>query len=314
MPSPTTTIQRRDLGEVVNEYVVGNADAYIGLQVMPIFQSSLQTGNYPVIAVEQMLKPRDVKRAPRGGYNRGDWGFEQGNFACVEYGWEEIIDDALARNYASYFDAEVVATKIATDVIMREQEKRIKTLVEAASAHSVTNEWDDATNATPRKDVQTGIQTIIQNTGIMPNLLVMTYSNFQNLLITDELLQATKYTGAITAMGFEAQKRLVAQYLGVDRVAITNVVENGNGEGQTFSASQVWSNEYSALVVTSGGSLNAAPCYGRSFLWVDDSPSNVNVESYREDAVRGSIVRARHYVDEKVLNSNCIYLLSNMVT
>jgi len=315
MSSPTTTIERRDLGEVVEEYALAKSEAdFIGLKIMPIFKTPLQQGNYPVIAVEQMLKPRVITRAPRGNYNRGDWGFEQGNYACEEYGWEEVVDDANARNYASYFDAEAIGAKIGTDVLLRGQDTRIKTIVEAQSAHSITNEWDDATNATPRSDVNTGIRTIVQATGMIPDLFVTTWTNFQNLLVTDEVLDATKYTGAITMVGFEAQKRMIAQYFGVNRVEVTNAIYNSAGEGQTLTASQIWSNEYAALVVTGSGSLQSGPCFGRSFLWQDDSPDNVNVESYREDAVRGTIIRTRHYVDEKVLNSSCIYLLSNMVT
>ena len=43
--------------------------------------------------------------------------------ACVEYGWEEVVDDSQARNYRSYFDAETIGAQIATDVLLREQEK-----------------------------------------------------------------------------------------------------------------------------------------------------------------------------------------------
>jgi hypothetical protein len=303
------------LGDVVSEYALARSrNSFVGLRMMPIFQTPLQTGNYPVIAVEQMLKPRDVKRAPRGGYNRGDWGFEQGDYACVEYGWEEVIDDALAKNYASYFNAETMGAMIATDVLMREEEKRIKTIAEAQTAHAVSVKWSVAATATPKANVNTAIKAIVDATGMLPNLLVLTWTTFQNLIQTTELLEATKYTGALTLKGFEGQKAIVAQYLGVDEVLVSNAVENGNKEGSTsgFSASQIWANANGYLVVSSAGSLESGPCFGRSFLWTDDSPNIINVESYREDAVRGSIVRTRQYVDEKVLNASCIYRLSNL--
>jgi hypothetical protein len=314
MPSPTTTIQRRDLAETVSEYALEQSrSTFAGLRMMPLFDTALQTGNYPIIAVEQMLKPRDVKRASRGGYNRGDWGFEQGNYACVEYGWEEVVDDSLAKNYRSYFDAETIAARIATDVLLREQEKRIKTLAEASTAHAASVKWSTAATATPRSNVTTGIKTIVQATGLLPNIFVCTWQTFQNLINTTEVVEATKYGGSqLNTRGFEAQKAAIATYFGVNEVVVTNAVENGNKEGAAFSATQIWSDANGFLVVAAGGSIEGAPSWGRSFLWRDDSPSNVNVESYREDAVRGTIIRTRHYVDEKELNAHCIYMLSNL--
>lgn len=317
MPAPTTTIQRRDIGDVVSEYALERSrEGFVGEKMLPIFQTSLQTGNYPVISVEEMLKPRDVKRAAKGGYNRGDWGFEQGDYACQEYGWEEVIDDSLSRNFASYFDAEVMGARIATDVLLREYEKRVQTLADTATSHSVSVKWSTAATATPKANINAGIKTIVNATGMMPDKFVCTWQSFQNLLATTEMLDATKYTGggAATLLGFEQQKRLVAQYFGVASVEVTNAVYNGNPEGSSsgFSATQIWTDAYGYLVVTGGGMLESAPAWGRTFLWTDDSPNIINVESYREDAVRGSVVRCRHYVDEKELNANCIYRLTNL--
>jgi len=314
MPSPVTTIQRRDLAETVSEYALEQSrSTFAGLRMMPIYDVALQSGNYPVIPVEQILKPRDVKRAPRGGYNRGDWGFEQGDYTCVEYGWEEVVDDTLARNYRSYFDAETIATRIGTDVLLREQEKRIKTIAEASTAHAASVKWSVAATATPRANVVAGIKTIVNATGLLPNLFVCTWQTFQYLINTTEVIDATKYGGSqLNTRGYDAQKSAIAQYFGVNEVLVVNAVENGGKEGAAFSASQVWADANGFLVVSNGGSIEAGPSWGRSMLWRDDSPSNVNVESYREDAVRGTIVRVRHYVDEKELNANCIYRLSNL--
>jgi len=315
MPSPTSTIQRRDLGDTVSEYALARSrDSFAGLRMMPTFSTPLQSGNYPIIPVEQMLKPRDVKRSARGGYNRGDWSFEQGNYACIEYGWEEVVDDSLAANYRTYFDAEVVSAQIASDVILREQEKRIQEVADEETANAVSNKWSSASNATPRKDVTTGIKSLVDETGLMPNLFVITWNTFQNLLKTTEVLDATKYTNPLTMNGFEAQKQLVATYLGVPEVVVTNAVQNANKEGSSsgFTASDIWNDAYGYLLVNNAGSLESGPSWGRTMLWTDDSPNILNVESYREEAVRGSVIRVRQNVDEKVLNSSCMYRLTNL--
>ena len=313
MPGPLTTIQRRDLGEVVSEYALEASRVnFAGLQLMPLFSTPLQQGNFPVIPVEQIIKPRDVTRGNRGAYNRGDWGFDQGNYATTEKGWEEVVDDALAANYRSFFDAESWAARIATDVLLRAQERRISVIIESQAANAVTNPWSSANNATPRQDVQNGIQKIIDETGLLPDTLEITYKKFQDLLKTDELQETVKYTSALTLTGFANQKLQIANYLGVNNIVVVNAIQNVNDEGLAFNPNQIWSNNKGFLAITSLAGLESGPQFGRSFLWEDDSPDNVNVETYREEQVRGIVVRTRHWTDEKVLNVRAGYLLTNL--
>jgi len=313
MTSPNTTIQRRELGEIASEYaLVESQRKFIGLKLMPIFNTALQSGNYTNIPIEEMLKPRKTKRAPRGAYNRGNWEFEQPSYATQEYGWEEVVDDSDARNYRSYFDAEQLSTRLATDVILRDQEERIADVVEGLTANNVSVKWSEAATATPRADVQAGIKSIMNATGEMPDTLQITWQTFQYLLITDEVTNNVKYTNPITMMGFEAQKQALATYLGVSKIEVGNAIKNGADEGATFSASQLWTDSRGCLLVTAQGDFDTKPAFGRSMLWTGDSPTNVVIETYREEQVRGEIVRARQNLDELVLNTTAAYSFGNL--
>lgn len=120
-----SAIWRPDLGQVVNEFMEGPQMGFIGLEVMPIFRTAIQAGAYPVIPKEALLKISPTDRAPRGGYQRGDWTYERGTFATVEQGWEEPLDDvekALFDQEAGG-EAERVSTLRAWNKIMRAQEK-----------------------------------------------------------------------------------------------------------------------------------------------------------------------------------------------
>ena len=75
------------------EFTEGPQLGYIGLEVMPIFRSALQSATYAVIPKEVMLKIHNTDRAPRAMYNRGDWEYERGLFSTGEQGWEEPLDD-----------------------------------------------------------------------------------------------------------------------------------------------------------------------------------------------------------------------------
>ena len=65
-PTNDTALQRPDLGQAVYETLQGAPTAgYIGLQVMPIFRVSEQTGEYPVIPKEALFNLLDTSRGPR---------------------------------------------------------------------------------------------------------------------------------------------------------------------------------------------------------------------------------------------------------
>jgi hypothetical protein len=160
MPRPTsaTTLQRPDLGTLAYEYLIdGPNRGFIGLDVMPIFEVPEQSADYPKIPIEALLKDKDTKRAPRGTYNRGDWEFETGTYKAEEYGWEEPVDDVEAALYRRYFDAEMIATEICVDTILRGHEKRVIAALEANNLTSgVGTEWNTLATATPRANVETG--------------------------------------------------------------------------------------------------------------------------------------------------------------
>ena len=105
-------VWRPDLGQVVQEFVEGPQMGYIGLEVMPIFRTALQAGVYPVIPKEALLKISATDRAPRGGYQRGDWTYERGTFSTTEQGWEEPLDDVEKALFDQ--EAEGEAERVST--------------------------------------------------------------------------------------------------------------------------------------------------------------------------------------------------------
>ena len=58
-----------------------------------------------------------------------------------------------------------------------------------------------------------------------------------------------------------------------------------------------------------------SPCIGRTLHWAEDgSEIGGTVETYRDESVRGDVVRVRHQTDEKMLYTQAGHLLSNITT
>jgi hypothetical protein len=290
---------------------------FIGTQIMPVFEVAEQSSDYPVIPIESILKLKDTQRTPRGKYNRSDYEFETDTYSCKENGWEEAVDDVERKLYSRYFDAEAVATRRATDVILRNQEKRIAAIVfstgNISNCKDVSTEWSTASACTPRSDVMDAKETLRKATGIYPNAGACSITVFNNLLKAKEITDAFQYTQPLQTMNIQAQINVIAQYFALDYLLIGGAQYDSAKKGQSFSLADIWDDEYFLLFnKASEGKDLQEPCLGRTFLWTADSPSNTVAESYRDETVRSDIYRVRQYTDEELIFAGAGYILANI--
>jgi len=321
MPTPTTAIQRPDLGVVAYEYLTEDKrQRFIGLEAMPIFNTQLQTANFTKLPAEAMLSTYDTKRASRSAYNQSDYNFEQDNYACEEHGWEETIDDRERKKFRYMFDAEVVATRRAMKIIKRNHEIRVATALFNTSTFSnaeVTTEWSTGATATPRKDVTiTGRNAFKALGGLLPNAGICSDVVFQYLINTDEVRDALGYTNPVEMGGFEAQVKMMEVYLGLDKLLVGGGTKSTAKKGQDLVIADIWDDEYFMLAKIDDDDLDIEePQLGRTMIWAEDSGDDeysLIVESYRDESKRGDVIRVRHDLTEKVLNKSAGYLLTNI--
>ena len=318
MPQPTsaTTLQRPDLGEIAYEHMESpDGFGMMGLDILPIHPVMEKSADYPVIPNESILKIQNVKRQANGHYNRSDWEYETKTYSCEERGWEEPIERSEKNNYARLFDIEVEAAARANGIIMRRQEFDIATLLFNATTFSgrtggVTNEWDDATNATPRADIIAAQQASL----IYLDSLAISLTVFQNLVNTSEIKDALKYTNPIEMGGLEAQRQMVAKYLGLSGLFVSNTKKDTAKKGQSTVGADIWSNEYALVFKRATSASMKQPALGRTFLWPPDSPNILTVDQYEEPQSDSDIYRVRHNADEVVQFTGAGYLLSNITT
>lgn len=328
-----SAVYRPDLGQAVMEFFEDPAAGmgFIGLEIMPIFRTAVQSGSYPVIPKEALLKLASVDRTPRGLYGRDDYEYERGQFQTAERGFEELLDDserALFDQEAPGM-AEFVATQRAWWKIMRGQERRIAAKIFNASnfsANAVSVCWDVAATATPIDDVKTGIGAFRKQCGMLPDALVISYTTYLALQVADQIVDQLKYTfPGIDVSNLNVQQ--MARVLGVPRLLVGDAVYDSAGKGQSSTISDIWDDEYAALIKIGNGPDLTQPSVGRTFLWTEDSPQNPIVEEYREENRRSDVYRVRHHVAEEFIASKndsgtvvsnvaaaCVYLFSNIDT
>jgi len=325
MPSPTAAVTtlRPDLGGSMMEFELDMARlGLIATRVLPVLERAQAVGVWSKIPIEELMKMEEVLRAPGAAYSRGHTKFTPSSYVCLEYGLEEVVDDREAKMYEQYFDAELVATQRLRMRIMQAMEMRVAALIFNASTWTgstlttaPTHEWDDATNAVPITDVHNAKQRVRALTGMSPNTLICNQKVFDNLKLCNQVKDSMKYQGFVDVRPGRLDEAAIASALGIDRVLVAGMPKNTALEGQTAVMSAIWSDEYAMVCKIATGQDIQEPCVGRTFHHSDDgSVIGGVVESYREERVRGTVVRCRHDVCEKVLYAECGHLISNVTT
>lgn len=291
------------------------------MQVFPVIETGLQSDNPGKIPVEELLFNGSTKRASGGNYNRGDWNFTTFSYATEEHGWEEPVDARDEKRYRHFFQAEQIAAARAYGIVQRNHEQRVadavfntSTWTGSSLTTAVTNEWDDATNATPIVDVEAAVQKIYDNSGLWANALVIDRKVFRNLRNCDEVIERINSSGAGNASkASDVTAAMLAAVFDLEHIIVAGSSKNTANEGQSASIGQIWDDEYAMVcrIATSGDIRE--PCIGRTFHWSEDG-SNIGgtIESYWEEQSRSNIIRVRHETDEVVMYPQAGHLLSNI--
>jgi hypothetical protein len=298
---------------------------YIATQVFPVIDVQSQAGNFGKIPLAQLLQKRDTKRAPGSGYARSNWTFDKAVYATEEHGAEEPVDDREAKMYADYFAAEQISTARAFSSVLRNAEERLASAVFNATTWTgpslttaVSNEWDKnhASDATPINDVEAAVNKVYDASGLWPNALIINRRVFRNLRNLDEIIERINSQGAGDATkATDITAQMLARVFDLEFVIIAGTSKNGANEGQAAAPTQIWSSEYAMVAKIATSADMREPCIGRTFHWSEDGSSiGGTVESYREEAIRGDVIRVRHDVDEVVLYPQAGHLLSNVTT
>ena len=325
MPSPTSSLAtlRPDLATFLEFDLESENAGYIATEVFPVVNVVSQAGNFGKIPIEQLLQQRDTRRAPGAGYSRGNFTFDKATYATEEHGAEEPVDDREAKMYAEYFAAEQISTMRAFSSVLRNAEQRVAdavfnttTWTGSSLTTAITHEWDDATNCVPLTDVEAAVQKIYDNSGLWANALVINRKVFRNLRNSDQIIERINASGAGSpSKATDVTVQMLAQVFDLDHIIVAGTSKNAAKEGQAASVSQIWSGEYAMICKIATGPDMREPCIGRTFHWSEDGSSiGGTVESYRDETVRGDVIRVRHDTDEIVLYPQAGHLLSNITT
>jgi hypothetical protein len=290
----------------------------IGTQVMPILDVPVRAGQYPsfVLKEGQLLKSDVKNRAPYGSFARGTRAFNQDTYTALEYGYEEAVDDTVTLDLARFFDAEVVAAKLAKRKLLLAHELRVAAKLFDNTVFTATNSGTAYTVANlatfdAGADVQEAIDRLLAKGESTSNLkVVIPYAVWTRIRASTKFQNRLRGAGISSDTILNASTQAAAEVFGVSEVLIGRASYDTAPEGVAFAAGNVWANTFiwvGSVTDSSAGYFGGGA--GFTLNWSEYGPA-IGVSTYREEAIKSNIVRASQYTAEKVVNANAGQLIT----
>ena len=296
---------RPELSTVVEE--AASADKYfIGLHVFPVYNSTKKTGEFMKItkAASESMKKNVTERAQKGPYGRVDRTYEKDNYACVDRGLEELLDDAVTAELSDFFSTEVVTSKYLLRSIMFDHEIRVAAATfnetNFGTAVAATVAYTEANIATIdfALDIQSAIK-LVRKRGEEVNSIVL------NRDVFDRIRRSTlfaKFLFGNLGGGQQITESMLGAAFGVPNVLVADASYDSANKGQTPSMSYIWGTTYIWVGNIQGGDF-AAGGAGRTIVWTGDASSVFVTETYRSETNRSDVIRVRQHTSEKVISA-----------
>ena len=263
MPNPNAALGRPDLAILLEEFDLEMDRAgFVGLKLFPRFRDvDRVAANAERIKLASLLEIRNTARNSDGTYGQTEYEFDQWNYQCQENGIEMPVDDVRRKIFANYFDAEVVATELCRDAVLRNHEKRIAAAVfntgtfatavtivndaitvtgntfQAGKSTSASNTpWTNPADATPIDDVIIAQEAVYLNSGLWPDTIVLSRKLFKRLRQCIQIIDRIKFVKDPNTMSASD----VAQALDIKNVLVAGGSKNTADRGQTAAVDQIW--------------------------------------------------------------------------
>lgn len=317
MASPSSALRtlRPDLSTFEELSLEMQKRGYVGTRILPAFPVNSAGGTFGVIKLASLLAAAniDTKRTSNGGYNRGNYEFEDRVFATKENGWEEPVDERERNMYANFFDMESIASNRAWEHVLNNLERRIiaatvGATVTAGYTTAATALWTNPATGVPITDINAAQEAVWARTGMWPRTVTMSRRAFRAARLTTQIKDAIRSEGAgESTLQTRVTRQLMAQALDVDEVIVADSVRNTANAGQAVVLDSVFPEQQVLVSVAATSNDFKEPCLGRLFHWAGDG-SQIGedgmigvAETYEEPQTRKTIVRVRHETAEFIL-------------
>lgn len=298
-----------------------SADNFIFSKVFPYVPVDKQSDVYFVYTKNDWFRDEAKQRAPATESAGSGYGMDNPpSYSCLKYALHKDVPDDVRRNADNPLNPDREATEFVTNRLLLRQEIQWTTDYFATSIWGTdrtltgTAQWSDYANSDPIGDVRTAMVTVLQNTGFLPNTLVLGYQVFIKLIDHPDIV-ARVQGGSTTGVPALVNEEMLARIFGLERVLVCKSIKATNKEGATGAYAFVQGK--SALVCyTAPNPGLMTPSAGYTFYWTgvsDGMGKAIGVRRFRMEHLEADRVEANIAFVNKVIGSDLGYFIATAV-
>ena len=312
MPQPTSSDVHVDaILSNMSVAFMQEAYAFVAGRAFPTVNVQKQTDKYFTYSQADFFRDQVQRRADGTESAGTGYSLSTATYNAEVYALHKDIGDQTRANADIPLNMDMDATRFLSQQMLIRQEGQW------ASDAFTTGVWGtdatpgtlwDAASSTPIADVETAKNTVLTNTGYVPNTVIMSYKVFSALVDNSDIVDRIKYTSQESVT-----EELLARLFGVDRVLIMAATYNTAAEGATASYSLVGDKDVLVCYTPANPGL-MVPSAGYNMVWTGVSSglgTGAAVSRYRIEERKADRIEIEAAFDFKVVSTALGYFLSN---
>jgi len=284
-----------------------NPEEFVASALFPAVRVVKQSDRYYIYTRDTWGRVMDDIRAPGSEANElPPMTLSRDGYFIEEHALEDVVPDEEVENADSPLQPAADATERLTNTILLNRENiqmvMATTVGNYASGYTATlsgtAQWNDYTNSNPIGDSRTARKKIHDTVFRDPNIVIMGYEVYWQLLENTKILNRITYSAPqITS------KEIVAQVMGLP----ANFIVAGGGAvtsvyGQPETAGYLWGKDVVFAYVPANPGRKQ-PSYGYEFVQAYGSGIQPT-ERWREEKRKSDVVRVSRRYDNKFIGVN----------
>lgn len=273
------------------------------------------TNKYFIFNKNDMLRDDAVKmRAPGEGAPRSGFTLSTDSYSADVWWTEVPLSDMVVKNADPSVPLDQVATRLVTQRMLIRGERLwsqnfFNTGIWGTDL-TPSVKWDDYASD-PQKDIDTAKETVLQNTGRMPNKMIVSFKTHNALKRHPIIKDMYKYTSSKSIT-----PDMLAAAFELDEYLVSKASYATNEEGQAGAYSFIVGNN--ALLVDADDSPSIMePCAAATFSWTELTAVNsagIAIDQYYDVKVKDDVVRGQFAFDQKVTGADLGYFFNSVLT
>lgn len=314
MPTPTAgdVHVNQPLTNISVAWLLKNT-TFVADKVFPVVPVEKQSDLYYLFDKSDFLRDEARPRADGSESAGGGFSLSTASYAATVKAFHKDIGDQMRANADSVLSLDRAATEFVTQKLAIARERQWMSTYFTTGVWGTDNTpsvlWSAGSTATPLENVETAKQTIKQNTGYIPNTLVLGSQVFSALRSNPQIKDQFKYTSADSI-----DVDMMARFFGVEKVLVSDAVYATNVEGAATTMAFM-AGKNALLCYSADAPSLMQPTAGYTFAWSGylGAVNGLRVKRFRMENLASDRVEGEMAYDMKIVAPEMGYFFNGCV-